>query len=207
MAPHRFELVGGHPALDFLNTVHDWTEEPRRDYLGAFGDAVRFGEAVGLLTRTEARRLAGSDNSVELARLVELRAVLQRVVGALLAGRTPRAAELDVLAASAADVAAATRLHGSRGRGGGREGGMLRRTLAMDAAGPAVLRLRIADAALTLLTSDAARRVKSCPACGWFFIDTTRNQSRRWCSMANCGASAKSKRYYQRTRGLRTNSR
>jgi hypothetical protein len=31
MAPHRVELIGGHPALDFLNTIHDYTREPRRD--------------------------------------------------------------------------------------------------------------------------------------------------------------------------------
>ncbi|MFD0480100.1 CGNR zinc finger domain-containing protein [Nonomuraea thailandensis] len=35
-----------------------------------------------------------------------------------------------------------------------------------------------------------------CPSCGWLFLDTTRNGSRRWCSMAMCGSQVKSRRYY-----------
>lgn len=199
MAPHRFELVGGDPALDFLNTVHDWTREPRVDYLTALGDAVRWGEAAGVLTRAEARRLASHDDRAELARLVALRDVLQRVASGLIAGGTPLGADLDALAAESAEAASATRLEGS--------GGGLRRAIRWEDAGTALLRLRIADAALALLTTESVRRVKSCPACGWFFVDATRNRSRRWCSMSTCGASAKSRRYYQRTRARRSRKR
>lgn len=199
MAPHRFELIGGNPALDFLNTVHDWTEEPPRDYLNPFADAVRWGEAAELLTRAEARRLGARDDRAELARLVKLRALLQRVASAQMAGRAPSAADLEELAEQAAEAAAATRLRG--GKGG------LRRTISIEDAGSAVLRLRITEAALALLTTESAEHVKSCPACGWFFVDVTRNQSRRWCSMATCGSSAKSRRYYQRTRARRSRTR
>ena len=195
MARYEIDLVGGHPALDFLNTVHDWTEEPVRDGLVTFGDAVRFGEAAGLLSRAEARQLGERENRAELARLVELRAVLQRVASALLAGRAPLAPDLDALAECAVEVASGTRLR--------RAGAGLRRTVTTDHVGAGVLRLRIADAALALLTSDHAERLKSCPACGWFFVDTSKNRSRRWCSMSTCGASAKSKRYYHKAKGPR----
>ena len=40
---HRFKLAGGHPALDFINTVRDWTVPEPQDYLGDFADAIRFG--------------------------------------------------------------------------------------------------------------------------------------------------------------------
>jgi len=190
MAPHRFELRGGHPALDFLNTIHDWTAEIARDYLATFGDAVRFGEAAGLLTRAEARRLAGSANDAELERLRELRSLLERIARALVSGHAPAARDLDALAAAEATAAEATRLRAASAQ--------LRRVIPVDEAGPAVLRLRIADAAVELLTSDRMRRVKACPACGWFFVDVSKNQSRRWCSMSTCGASAKAKRYYYR---------
>nr|WP_272885753.1 CGNR zinc finger domain-containing protein [Fictibacillus marinisediminis] len=34
--------------------------------------------------------------------------------------------------------------------------------------------------------------------CGWIFIDTTRNRSRRWCSMDDCGNPEKARRHYKR---------
>lgn len=199
MAPYRFDRVGGHPALDFLNTVHDWTTHPLRDHLTSFDDAVSFGEAAGVLTRAEARRLAGREDRAELARLAALRAVLQRVAAALVAGRAPGVPDLEALAATAAEVAGATRFR--------RASGGLRRTITIDDAGTAVLRLRLADAALTLLTTGDPERLKSCPACGWFFLDTSKNRSRRWCSMSTCGASAKAKRYYRRTKARRARRR
>lgn len=74
----------------------------------------------------------------------------------------------------------------------------LRREIGVKDAGAAVLRIRIADKAIALLNSPQVARVKSCPGCGWFFLDSSKNQSRRWCSMETCGASAKSKAYYRR---------
>lgn len=45
-------------------------------------------------------------------------------------------------------------------------------------------------------------RVKTCASesCGALFLDTTRNRSRRWCSMEVCGARAKASAYYRRHR-------
>jgi predicted RNA-binding Zn ribbon-like protein len=74
----------------------------------------------------------------------------------------------------------------------------MKREVNADLAGDALLRLRIVEAGVALLVSDAMLRVKSCPTCGWFFLDLSKNQSRRWCSMDTCGAVAKSRRYYQK---------
>jgi predicted RNA-binding Zn ribbon-like protein len=73
----------------------------------------------------------------------------------------------------------------------------MRREVTAEKAGDALLRLRIVEAAGALLVSDAVARVKSCPTCGWFFLDVSKNQSRRWCSMDTCGAVAKARRYYR----------
>lgn len=45
-------------------------------------------------------------------------------------------------------------------------------------------------------------RVRACASerCGALFLDTTRNRSRRWCSMEICGARAKASAYYRRHR-------
>ncbi|QXJ21565.1 CGNR zinc finger domain-containing protein [Actinomadura graeca] len=54
---------------------------------------------------------------------------------------------------------------------------------------------------LRLMTA-SPDRVKSCahPACVLHFHDTTKNGTRRWCSMAICGNRAKAARHYDRTR-------
>jgi predicted RNA-binding Zn ribbon-like protein len=67
---------------------------------------------------------------------------------------------------------------------------------------------RIAYAAIGLLCHVDLSRLKACPpqdgGCGWLFVDHTRNGSRRWCSMDDCGTQAKIRRLTQRRRAAVT---
>jgi predicted RNA-binding Zn ribbon-like protein len=192
---HRFELVGGHAVLDFVNTVHDWTVPEPREYLPTFGEALRFGTVAGLLRPAEARQLARSNAARELQQLRALRARLQRILHAQVAGEPAAPDDLATLARDAADAARAVRLL-QRNR-------QVERSIEPARAGQRTLRLRLADAALDLLTSRDMERLKSCPSCGWFFLDVSKNRSRRWCSMTACGSVAKSHRFYWRTKHRR----
>jgi predicted RNA-binding Zn ribbon-like protein len=60
---------------------------------------------------------------------------------------------------------------------------------------------QIAVSALLLLSSQELDRVKQCPGptCGWVFLDSTRNRSRRWCSSAECGNRNRVQAHYRRT--------
>ena len=53
------------------------------------------------------------------------------------------------------------------------------------------------------LLRDRPERIRRCahPACVLYFYDTSRNGTRRWCSMTGCGSRAKASRHYSRTRG------
>jgi predicted RNA-binding Zn ribbon-like protein len=194
---HQFKLVGGHPALDFINTVHDWTASEQHDYLSEFADAIRFGEAVGLLTRADDLRLPRRTPHVELRRLRELRALLKRIFQMRLSGEAPSSADLGELSANLAEAAQATRLMVATRTHRSHQVSVIREITA-GKAGDGLLRLKIVEAAVTLLVSDAMLRVKSCPTCGWLFLDVSKNGSRRWCSMDTCGAVAKARRYYRR---------
>ncbi|MFM8368329.1 MAG: CGNR zinc finger domain-containing protein, partial [Chloroflexota bacterium] len=57
---------------------------------------------------------------------------------------------------------------------------------------------QIVASAQSLLSSKEVARVKECPNCGWLFLDTSKNQSRRWCSMNTCGVHEKMRRYHKR---------
>ena len=193
VASYSYPLVGGDPSLDFLNTIHDWTAAEGRDYLTDYAEALRFGEASGLLSPAEVRRLQGAAPA-ELRRLRDARSRLERIFRAVVESRSPTREDLGALAHDAATAAAMTTL--SRTSDG------YTRTIDAARAGQATLRLRIVNAAIALLTGppDRLKRLKSCPACGWFFRDDTRSATRRWCSMATCGSAAKSRSYYWRAK-------
>ena len=56
----------------------------------------------------------------------------------------------------------------------------------------------VARSAADLLThDDAVRQVGQCHGdnCGWLFVDLSKNHSRRWCDMRDCGNRAKIRRF------------
>ena len=61
--------------------------------------------------------------------------------------------------------------------------------------------------AVELLAGDHAAPVKLCgmreaTGCSWLFVDESRNGSRRWCSMKDCGNRAKARRHYRKVKRL-----
>ena len=52
--------------------------------------------------------------------------------------------------------------------------------------------------AAELLMAPELARVRECESCSWLFLDTSRNHTRRWCSMEDCGNVAKARRHYAR---------
>jgi predicted RNA-binding Zn ribbon-like protein len=59
----------------------------------------------------------------------------------------------------------------------------------------------IAWSAAELLMGPRANKLRQCQderGCGWLFVDESRAQNRRWCSMGDCGNRAKALRHYRR---------
>lgn len=63
----------------------------------------------------------------------------------------------------------------------------------------------IALSAAGLFTGPQAQRVRECGnhECGWLFLDFSKNHSRKWCDMSDCGNLAKARRYYARQKAKR----
>ncbi len=64
----------------------------------------------------------------------------------------------------------------------------------------------VARSAIELVTDGPLRRVKVCASedgCSYLFVDTSKNNSRRWCSMADCGNTAKARRLTEKRRASR----
>jgi len=193
-------LIGGHPALDFANTVEDRDTAEENDYLPSYEAALRWAARAALLSRNEADRLAvaARRDAAAAARawkdLLRLRRAMQTVFLALARHESPPPAALAQIDKQVRSASAhrCLRLHGDRLR------------WSWDG-GPQDLRRpqwEIAQSAAELLTSDRLDRLRSCAhePCDWVFLDSSRGGRRRWCQMETCGNLAKLRRFRAKER-------
>ncbi len=191
-------LVGGAPCLDFVNTV-DWRgRDDPEESLTDYRDMIEWGRVAGVLDDGEAEALltqgALSPRHAESVYLrgVELREAIYRIFHSVCEEAEPAGADLETLNRVLSEALGHTKLISL--------GGVY--TMEYDSKPPEYILWRLAASASELLMSEDIDRVKRCASdeCGWLFLDTSRNRSRRWCSMESCGNRMKARRHYRRTR-------
>jgi predicted RNA-binding Zn ribbon-like protein len=194
--PPKFELIGGNVCLDFINTLDDRTSAQPKELLANYYELARFGEDTGILTPEqldyfyENVHLMIDDAADALRRAINLREAMYAVFSALLNRQTVPAVAMDTLNAYIQDAALHSRLVQREERCEWRFDDM---GSALDA-----MLWPIARAAADLLASSDLALVRTCssPTCQWFFLDTSKNHHRRWCSMKQCGNRAKVRKFY-----------
>ncbi|TDW89162.1 ABATE domain-containing protein [Kribbella sp. VKM Ac-2566] len=182
--------VGAHPVLDFVNTRSEWTTRgtARTEWLTSYEAFLIWNSYVGLLPPATVFRLIERSGSSP----IEMGRRLQTTLDF-------RSELYDVLTGQATDhtFAAAARLI---------EKASGRRQLVRSEDGPVWelpedLDLPLHNLALLageLLTGSSREHVRTCPSCGWLFLDA--RGRRRWCSMATCGNRAKVRAHAARAR-------
>jgi predicted RNA-binding Zn ribbon-like protein len=186
-------LVGGNPLLDLANTQSGPPGgAPDSEALHSYDDLVRWDRRIGLLDDGQARRLravAGRHPRLALAafdRARRLRADAYETFEAIATGRRPPAATVDRLHAAAAEALS----HASLVAADGRFAVRWEASDDLDLAWWPVV-----HAGLDLLLRGPLDRVKGCGGCRYLFVDETKNRSRRWCSMDDCGTREKMRTY------------
>lgn len=186
-------LRGGRPALDFVNSVH-----PRvpagRDYLGDVEDLILWARHAGLVDaewQKAASRVSPRTARAAFRRLIALRELLYTALAATAEGRTPTTAVRREVAQAADEVR-------RRETFGWSDDAWAWRPRTSDPFRR--LERLIVDDALDLLARPERLRKCEGEPCGWLFLDTTKNHSKRWCSMAGCGNRAKARRFQERQR-------
>ncbi len=190
-------LLGGRLCLDLANTVEQrWGGAPVDALCDA--DAVaRWGYHSGAVSEAERDDLAvrlrsePHDGETALSRTIELRELAYSTLADIAATGGPPAplpTELEGI------------IHETLRRAHLRWEGA-RMVWTIDEPTIHLVSDRAALDLLDLLTSSALAEVRQCPGCGdcgWLFLDTSKNHTRRWCSMEGCGSRAKMRRHYQR---------
>ena len=198
MSDAGFIFVGNLPWLDFVNT-EPVREGARVDLLGGPEGLLRWLEAAGLLSAGEARSVSrrwgrSREGRKVYREAVALRLALRAGAERLAGGRLPEEETVRAINTLLASRPAVPRLVRT-------DEGFTSR-LEPVGRSPLHLLVPIAESAAALLERGDASLVRRCEGnqCVLFFYDTTRNRSRRWCSMEGCGARAKAAAYYRRTR-------
>jgi predicted RNA-binding Zn ribbon-like protein len=194
-------LIGGKLCLDFVNTIDGRAGDDPYEYLTDYDQIVAWGRRVEILSEGLAQRLIKRGHNNSLAAdsafdaILEFRETLFRLFLASLNNQPPLAQ--DIIRLNYAIENAASQYVVEPGD----TGYQWRLPDRLDG-----LLWAVIWSAADLLTSDQLNSVKMCEAdgCGWLFLDTSRNQSRRWCSMETCGNRAKAKRHYKKTRSKQT---
>jgi predicted RNA-binding Zn ribbon-like protein len=209
-------LVGGHPALDLVNTVERGTPAPGGqplDYLTDPPALLRWARRVSMVDEAEVDAVTESwerDPSSAHAALAAVRDVREALHVALLAA-------IGAVPSDTGTVAGALeRLHSRWAAAVGRSRlvlepeGAAAAQLAVGATPGPLVPDRAAAAAVDVLRTAELARLRRCPpdagGCGWVFLDQSRNGSRRWCRMADCGTTAKARRLTERRRAARAPS-
>ena len=192
----RFHLIGGDVCLDFCNTLGGKRGSRTREHLNSYIDFLSWCRQAGLLEPQHAEALARrasrkrEEAAGVLAQTVGVREALYRIFAAIIEDKSIPKADLTTLNSELAITLGRLRVSPQAKHSFGwswAQDHALDRPL-----GPVV------RAAAHLLTDNARlHQLRRCNGdnCGWLFLDSSKNHSRRWCDMRDCGNRAKVKRH------------
>jgi predicted RNA-binding Zn ribbon-like protein len=197
-APKSFELLAGHPVLDFVNTLDDrFIPSGPVELINTYGDLLRFTHESGLLSDARLRKLKRADfSSADRTRILlearRLRETLASAAYALVAARTIPEATLTTLETYFKQAATQRRLTLEDHQLAWRWKGLSRSVEA-----PLWL---LSESAADLFLFGQLTQLRDCASdtCRWLFLDQSKNHSRRWCNMGICGNRNKARQFQLR---------
>ncbi|MEP6923454.1 MAG: CGNR zinc finger domain-containing protein [Pyrinomonadaceae bacterium] len=206
----KFKIVGGAVSLDFVNTVagrisnpnkkrgRDYLDYYRSDKLDDYADLLAWSLKAKLIDEKEAKNfLRLAENQPEAAekvlkRALSLRESVYRLFKSVVEGWQPEADDLERLNRELATARKHQRFSARKNEFGFE---WTDRENSLDA-----MLWQVTESAAQTLSSADLTRIRQCggDGCNWLFLDTSRNGSRQWCDMKDCGNLAKVRRFRQR---------
>jgi len=200
IAPKPFQLLAEHVVLDLVNTL-DFRFRPSgaEELLNRYADLLRFLEQAGVLSADQARMLKESGGAEERGRVLDavkgLRETLAAIFYRRVEGEAPLAVSMEKLEGYLREMDQQKKLKWD---------GDVPEWAWTNAADDVRIPLWLLEEAVgDLLNSPAVEKVGRCCSadCGWLFVDTSKNHTRRWCNMKGCGNRMKARRHQARRAG------
>lgn len=193
-----YEATAGRLCLDFANTLSNRIGDDPHEWLASYADLTEWGQLTGILSDEAAddlrREAAGRPEQASkvLGEAIVLREAIYRIFHAVAAGTTADSSDVEHLNTALSEAMPHLRVANEAGS-------FDWEWTATDKALDQVI-WPVTRSAAELLTSKELGRVGECKGddCGWLFMDMSRNHSRRWCDMGDCGNRAKARRFYRR---------
>lgn len=195
---NEFFFVAGNLSLDFINTQIIEDKAPK-DLLAGFSDFATWAAAANLLEKRKAEKLIDdwseqSESATIFAEALNFRSILREMYARLAQGKAVKKLAITAINNKIKDQSGAIEI---RQIAAGFE-----KLFRADFRDPRQLLAPIAESAADLLCYGNLANLRKCENhdCILYFYDTTKNHTRRWCSMAGCGNRAKAAAFYQRQR-------
>lgn len=192
----EYRTKTGWLCLDFANTVDSHASDNPGESLNRYADLIEWsadrgiisGDAKDALLRKSEEKPIEAQAVLEKAR--EIREDIYRILSDTAHGHPIKMTDLKGFNKALAGMLSHSRLAPS-------EGG-LRWDWGPDSDTLDSVIWPVVRSAVDLMTSEAIKRVGECAdeRCGWLFWDRSRNRSRCWCDMSDCGNRAKVRRFY-----------
>lgn len=187
--------------LEYANTLLWHASSHPQETLFSYVDLVGWSENVNAISKDQAKKLLGKarkePEGVDQAfrRAIAFREVLYRIFSAVSHKRSPLDADMIQLNNELRESVSNGMVIGT--------GARFQWNLNIEQENFDTLIMIIALSAAELLVSERCNRIGQCAderGCGWLFLDTSKNYSRRWCDINDCGNRAKQRRHYERSR-------
>ena len=203
----NWKFVGGNLCLDFINSVggritsdenNPIKYEILKDKFESYIDLVEWGKDAGVFNKISANNLKVFHSENERAgnkifeRAIVLRESFYKIFKNITLNTPPLKEDLNLLNKECAAAREEQKLFYNSNK--------FTWDFEPKILYPESIIWRVSLSAADLLVSNQLSRVKQCPGdnCGWLFLDTSKNGSRQWCDMKDCGNLAKVRRFREK---------
>jgi predicted RNA-binding Zn ribbon-like protein len=189
-------IDGGCACFNFVNTVHSRVEDDKYDYLNSYEDLIEWMKKIKLLPAEKLKnleKLAALNNKAAVKALIKIkkqRELLYNFFSPVIHNMEPEDNVVKRINKFLSDALSDLSFNYKNGE----------LKLELNNSNPDLyepLKIIYKDV-FDIIITIPQNRLKECKACGWLFLDKSKNNSRTWCSMQTCGSLEKAKRYYYR---------
>jgi len=201
--PMKWKFIAGDISLNFTNSVGGRilnNGDPIKykiiaDKLESYTDLIEWGKEIGILNKSdfvafEPLNLRDDKSSTNIfKRAISLREAIYKIMICIISNLEPRQEDIDLLNSECVNARENQKLIF--------ESNQIIWDIQKETTKPDFILWQLALSAAELLTGGRINRIKNCPGenCGWLFIDKSKNGSRQWCDMKDCGNLAKVRRF------------